>query len=207
MKQLHRALMLCGNLYIRLVAPRPEDVRPDPLAAMDQDGFIRRRLTDPAEQTLAVLAEEALELLGSASQAQIDPREFSERAKEIAAGLEGAIEEQTDTIAPERTVAKLPELKRHDLQAWQLSMLHGMTQSKVAAALNKEHGTTYAQGHVSRMIHRAKAHADANGLAEKVAGPIERPRTVDPGRLELGARVDKRKPRPSDMARVNDDDE
>lgn len=91
MKQLHRALMLCGNLYIRLVAPRPEDVRPDPLAAMDQDGFIRRRLTDPAEQTLAVLAEEALELLGSASQAQIDPREFSERAKEIAAGLEGAI--------------------------------------------------------------------------------------------------------------------
>lgn len=103
--------------------------------------------------------------------------------------------------------AKLPELKAHDRQAWQLATLHGMTQDKVAAALNKEHGTTYTQGQVSRMIARTKAHADANGLAEKVAGPIDRPRTVDPGRLELGARVDKRKPRPSDMARANDDDE
>ncbi|GIK17960.1 MAG: hypothetical protein BroJett004_01240 [Planctomycetota bacterium] len=103
--------------------------------------------------------------------------------------------------------AKLPELKAHDRQAWQLATLHGMTQEKVAATLNKEHGTTYTQGQVSRMIARAKAHADANGLAEKVAGPIDRPRTVDPGRLELGARVDKRKPRPSDMARANDDDE
>lgn len=101
----------------------------------------------------------------------------------------------------------LGRLKAHDRQAWQLATLHRMTQDKVALALNKEHGTTYTQGQVSRMIARAKAHADANGLTEKVAGSIVRPRTVDPGRLELGARVDKRKPRPSDMTRVNDDDQ
>jgi hypothetical protein len=103
--------------------------------------------------------------------------------------------------------AKLPELKTHDRQAWQLATLHGMTQCKIAAALNQEHRTTYTQGQVSRMIRRAKIHAEANGLIKKVAGPIDRPRTVDPRRLELGARVDMRKPRPSDMARANDDDE
>lgn len=104
-------------------------------------------------------------------------------------------------------VLKLPNLGPHDRQAWQLATLHGMTQDKVALALNVEHGMTYSQGQVSRMIARAKAHAEANGLAEKVAGPIDRPRTIDPARLELGARVDKRKPRPSDMARLDDDDE
>lgn len=123
---------------------------------------------------------------------------------ERVAGVIESLGARDDDEAP---AAKLPELKAHDRQAWQLATLHGMTQDKVAAALNTEHGTTYTQGQVSRMIARAKAHADANGLAEKVAGPIDRPRTVDPGRLELGARVDKRKPRPSDMARANDDDE
>jgi len=123
------------------------------------------------------------------------------------AGLErfaGIMESQGARDA--QPAAKLPEWKPHDRQAWQLSNLHGMTQGKVAAVLNKEHGTTYTQGQVSRMIGRAKAHADASGLSEKVPSKIERPRTVDPGRLELGARVDKRTPRPSDMARANDDD-
>lgn len=106
-----------------------------------------------------------------------------------------------------RQAAKLPVLKAHDRQAWQLAMLQGMTQDKVAAALNAEYGTTYTQGQVSRMIARAKAHAEANGLAEKVAAPIDRPHSVDPGRLELGARVDTREPRPSDLARANDDNE
>lgn len=104
-------------------------------------------------------------------------------------------------------VARLPELQPHDTQAWQLSLLHGLTQAKVAETLNREHGTTYRQGQVSRMINRAKAHAQASGLAEKVAGRIDRPRTVDPGRLELGARVDKRAPRPSDLARADDDED
>ncbi len=119
----------------------------------------------------------------------------------------GVIESLGARADDDTPAAKVPELKAHDRQAWQLATLHGMTQGKVAAALNEEHGTLYTQGQVSRMIARAKAHADANGLAEKVAGPIDRPRTVDPGRLELGRRVDRRKPRPSDMARENDDDE
>lgn len=115
--------------------------------------------------------------------------------------------DSTGAVDADAPASRLPKLKAHDRQAWQLATLHGMTQDKVAAELNRVHGTTYTQGQVSRMIARAKAHAEANGLTEKVAGPIDRPRTVDPGRLELGARVDKRKPRPSDMARANDDDE
>lgn len=82
-----------------------------------------------------------------------------------------------------------------------------MTQAKVATALNEEHGTTYTQGQVSRMIDRAKQHAEANGLADKVGRKADRPSTVDPRRLELGARTDKRKPRPSDTARADEDDE
>lgn len=101
--------------------------------------------------------------------------------------------------------ARLPQLKPHDRQAWQLATLHGMTQGKVATELNGEHGTTYTQGQVSKMIARAKAHAEASGLAEKLSGRIDRPRTIDPGRLELGARTDKRKPRPSDLTRADDD--
>lgn len=101
----------------------------------------------------------------------------------------------------------LPELKAHDRQAWQLATLHGMTQAKVAEELNKQYGTTYSQGQVSRMIARATTHAQANGLAEIVPKPIDPPRTIDPNRLELGQRVDRRRPRPSDMARENDDNE
>lgn len=123
------------------------------------------------------------------------------------ARVERVVESLGARDADDAPAAKLPGLKAHDRQAWQLATLHGMTQVKVAVALNTEHGTNYTQGQVSRMIARAKTHADANGLAEKVAGPINRPRTVDPRRLELGARVDKRKPRPSDMARASDDDE
>lgn len=101
--------------------------------------------------------------------------------------------EGTEDLRP----SKLPDLKKHDRQAWQLSLLHGMNQEKVAQALNKEHGTNYSQGQVSRMIGRAKEHAEASGLSDKVPKRAERPRTIDPARLELGARNDHRQPRGS----------
>jgi len=56
------------------------------------------------------------------------------------------------------------------------------------------------------MIARAKRHTEASGLSALLGKPIDKPHTVDPSRLEIGARVDKRKPRASDMARANDDD-
>ena len=102
---------------------------------------------------------------------------------------------------------KLPECKPHDRQAWRLSLLHGMTQLKVAMALNEEYGTKYSQGQVCRMIARAKRHAEASGLAELLPSRMNRARAVDPARLELGARVDKRPPRPSDLTRADDDGE
>lgn len=100
----------------------------------------------------------------------------------------------------------LPKLKPHDRQAYQLSIMHGMTQTNVAAMLNREHGTKYSQGCVSKMIARAKRHADASGLSEHLPKPASRPRTVDPDRLELGPRADRRKPRPSDTARAHHQD-
>lgn len=154
-------------------------------------------------QPAAPSGTETLTRLAPAAPA-VDPGVI-DRAAERAAVMAVEAMRSQETRVPSRT--KLQKLQVHDRQAWQLATLQGMTQAKVAAALNREHGTSYTQGQVSRMIDRVKAHADANGLSEKIEGPIKRPRTVDPGKLELGARVDKRKPRPSDMSRSNDDDE
>jgi hypothetical protein len=171
---------------------------------------LRLQLVREAEAVIAAASERNAPTIDHAILARLEAA-----AAAIPAGLEGnragiervagAIESLRARNDDEAPAAKLPELKAHDRQAWQLATLHGMIQDKVAAALNKEHGTTYTQGQVSRMIARAKAHARANGLAEKVAGPIDRPRAVDPGRLELGARVDKRAPRPSDLTRSGDE--
>ncbi|TWT43953.1 hypothetical protein RAS1_03570 [Phycisphaerae bacterium RAS1] len=111
---------------------------------------------------------------------------------------------QVDAAVP-AGIQRLPNLMQHDKQAWQLSLLHGMTQEKVAEQLSREHGKKYTQGEVSRMIRRAKQHAEASGLAAMVTGKAERPKTVDPAALELGRRVDRRKPRPSDLARAEND--
>ena len=53
---------------------------------------------------------------------------------------------------------KLPALKPHDMQAWQLA-LTGYAQTRIAEMLNSEHGTSYKQPTVSRMIARARKHA------------------------------------------------
>jgi hypothetical protein len=117
---------------------------------------------------------------------------------------EGTEESSRDTEQPP---AELPALRPHDRQAWQLSLLHGVTQQAIADKLNEEHGTTYTQGQVSRMINRAKRHADASGLADKVPKPTDRERSLDPTKLNLGRRIDKRAPRPSDLARAEEDAE
>ncbi len=87
---------------------------------------------------------------------------------------------------------KLPKLGPHDKQAYQLSLIQGMKQSKIADALNKEHGTLYTQGQVSRMIARAKRHADASGLSERIPDPEEPAKAMNPDRLEIGKRVARR---------------
>ncbi len=99
---------------------------------------------------------------------------------------------QNDEALPK---VRLRELEKHDRQAWQMSLLHGMTQSKVAEALNREHFTEYNQGQVSKMIARAKSHADASGLSDMIPDSPRLPlRIVDPAKLGLGARTDGRRP-------------
>ncbi len=57
-----------------------------------------------------------------------------------------------------------PSLRKHDVQAYQLSAFAGLKQSQIAAKLNVEHGTTYSQGQVSKMIRRVCVHTKATGL-------------------------------------------
>jgi hypothetical protein len=86
---------------------------------------------------------------------------------------------------------KLPNLGPHDRQAYQLSLvLKG--QQEVADALNREHGTMYGQGQASKMIGRAKRHAELSGLADLTPKPAKPATSIDPAQLELGARTDGR---------------
>ncbi len=91
--------------------------------------------------------------------------------------------------------SRLPKLGPHDRQAWKLSLVEGMTQEKIATMLNKEHGTSYCQGGISRMIQRAKQHADASGLSDHIPKRGKPAINVDPSRLNLGARTDGRSSR------------
>lgn len=195
------------------------DQTPPPLSVRVLPPDVAEQLLDEVETWAKVEASTRGESL-TARGASVSP-DLVDGLETAAAAIPVALEQNREAIErvacvieslsarddDDTPAVKFPELKAHDRQAWQLATLYGMTQHKVAAALNKEHGTVFTQGQVSRMIARAKAHADSNGLSEKVRGRIDRPRTIDPGRLELGARVDKGKPRPSDMARANDDDE
>ena len=115
---------------------------------------------------------------------RLEDRQETGRRKAGKAGVEEAGKEQ---IKPP---PKLPNLGPHDRQAYQLSLLHGMIQEGIAQKLNGEHGTLYTQGQVSRMIARAKRHAEASGLANLVPDKAKPAKAMDPSRLELGRRTD-----------------
>ena len=77
-------------------------------------------------------------------------------------------------------------------------MLDGWTQDRIAENLNNQHGTKYKQGQVSRMIQRAQVHAVASGLSRHIpdiAKTTKPAMSMDPGKLDLGARTDHMAPR------------
>jgi hypothetical protein len=102
---------------------------------------------------------------------------------------------QPATKAGERKRPKLPKLGPHDMQAWQLSVLQGWKQQRIADELNAEHGTTYVQWRVSRMIKNAQLHADASRIAELIPPKAAPAKTINPAKLDLGKRVDGLTPR------------
>ena len=95
----------------------------------------------------------------------------------------------------DKSAAKLPELKARDTEAWQASLVAGMTQAKIADLLNQQYpGENWTQPRVSEAIKRAKAHAEASGLADKVSAARSRApaRTLDPAAADDGQRTDGR---------------
>jgi len=97
-------------------------------------------------------------------------------------------EERKNRSSPEK---KLPTLQKHDVKAYQLSLIYP-TQGKIADKLNSEYGTSYKQGQVSRMLKRAKAHADASGLSQLLPSKANPAMSIDPSRIDLGERTDRR---------------
>jgi hypothetical protein len=114
-----------------------------------------------------------------------------ERVAERAA--EKAVEAMGARAEPDTLNVKLPELDSRDTEAWQASIVAGMTQAKIADELNRKYaGENWTQPRVSEAIKRAKAHAEASGLAGKVSAARSRApaRTLDPAAAEQGKRTD-----------------
>lgn len=90
-KRLRAAGAIAHELFARLVAPTLEDIRPDPILRMDNDGLIRRSLVDGTEQAVAVIVEQVASLLWEASHQKIEDEPFRAGAARLAEGLERAI--------------------------------------------------------------------------------------------------------------------
>lgn len=111
---------------------------------------------------------------------------------ERVAGVIESLGARDDDDAP---AATLPELGPRDREAWQASLVAGMTQGKIADAMNNAHpGENWTQPRVSEAIKRAKAHAEASGLADKVSATRSQApaRTLDPAAADSGQRTDGR---------------
>lgn len=90
-KRLRAAGAISHELFARLVAPTLEDIRPDPILRMDNDGLIRRSLVDGTEQAVAVIVEQVASLLWEASHQKTEDEPFRAGAARLAEGLERAI--------------------------------------------------------------------------------------------------------------------
>lgn len=95
----------------------------------------------------------------------------------------------------------------HAIQAYRLSFMLGRTQQAIADLMTCELGRPVCQGMVSRWLAAVREYVQAGGILPNSANlpPTQhhnREIPVDPSTIDLGARQDRRRPRPSDL---NDD--
>ena len=86
-----------------------------------------------------------------------------------------------------RTPARVPVPSQRDMEAFNLSVMLGRKQAD-----NAQHGTTYSQGQVSRMIRRARRYIEPTGRPSPTGPKAGAARSVDPHVLDLGRRTDGR---------------
>jgi hypothetical protein len=92
------------------------------------------------------------------------------------------------------------------IKAYRLKWILGVpTQTEIAANLSRELGRPVSQGRVSRWLKQAEEFVQAGGVLPGLPNvPAERPRSIDPERLDLGRRQDGRTER--QRGRRNEDD-
>ncbi len=180
----------------------------DPRVIIDRDAArmdeIGERFARTRDEVVAVLETRGLEA-PTPPTVSVSP-ELVDLLQRTAAVDSNAIERAAERVAERVIVAfnrgaedtparKLPELGTRDTEAWQASLVAGMTQARIADLLNRKHpGENWTQPRVSEAIKRAKAHAEASGLAGKVAVAQSRApaRTLDPSAANAGQRTDGR---------------
>lgn len=155
------------------------------------DGVFRPQHIPGWDQSLAVLCPGAHVPLRPVADA-LPPSDPA------ASGEDSRPESKTATGAespPSSQPPPLPSLGRRDREIYQMMLIPGMTQLKAAAELNKRFPTEHwTQPRVSEALKRAKAHAEASGLADKVSATRSQApaRTLDPAAADSGQRTDGR---------------
>lgn len=206
---LYRLGGLADANAIRHVVARPPKL-PDPLDNMIEYMVWRSRFPIVGDtrgngqgelEPRALPPEFALEMLefvedwlasGTAEESS-DATSDTDRAK----ATEFAIEDPP----AKRVITDINDLKITDLEraAWKLSIGFKTTQTSIAKVLAKQFRTEVSQAKVSRMLAKVRRLMQASGLPHDDHHPAKRANVVDPSRLNMGKRTDKRRPRPSDM--------
>lgn len=181
----------------RTEADSPERAKAIKAAMRLLDAMVKARLdlADPAHPMIERVMVKAREAC-SACVTYPPPKRGDDRAIAWWDALNTAILDAQPLARPKATAPdKLPKLQAHDMTAWKSYLVLG-NQSAVAKRLNDElkPAKPYKQGQVSRMLKRAKAHAEASGLAELTPTATATVRTIDPSRIDIGKNQDRRTP-------------
>lgn len=115
----------------------------------------------------------------------------------IAGGL-GAEPTSSDIADGPGDAVKLKQPPEDALACYRSWVATGLRQLELADVLTNELKRPVSQGQVSRWIRQVRKWLEAgNVLPALNASPITKPIAMDPDRIDLGRRIDKRRPRPS----------
>ena len=115
-----------------------------------------------------------------------------------------AEDQEDESGSPKSAKIKLPSEKA--MKAWRLRALQGINdQTELAIAMTKE-GVPATQGQVSKWLKEAEEYLEAGGVFPKLESLNQKPDTVDPKVIDMGARQDGLTPRQRQRRRPDSDE-
>ena len=130
----------------------------------------------------------------------------SDKPQELANNTrDGTASEDAETDDTPATDAKLQQPSKEAIATYRFYTLAGKTQQEAADILTKEFKKPISQGQVSKWVKQTGEWVERGNVLPNPDTPPVKTYSVDPSKLDLGARVDPRKPRPQDLERHSRD--